>query len=66
MLAFGRVFVTLVQPAMQQAVPRQFFISNFKRSPLGRTVSWARMALATKWLAHAYAQCRSNKGATVL
>jgi transposase len=41
----------LVQPAMQQAVPHQFSISNFKRSPFGRTVFWARMALAMKRIA---------------
>ncbi len=44
----------LVQPAMQQAVPHQFSISNFKRSPFGRTVFWARMALAMKRIASVF------------
>jgi hypothetical protein len=58
MLVFALVFVISdekVGPAGDAAaVPHQFSISNFKLSPFGITVFWARMALAMKRIASVF------------
>jgi hypothetical protein len=53
---------TLVQPAMQQAVPHQYLDIEFQALSIGSTVFWARMALATKWIASVFNDASLRSG----
>jgi len=56
------VMRTLVQPAMQQAVPHQYLDIEFQALSIGSTVFWARMALATKWIASVFNDASLRSG----